>query len=58
MMDQIFDRTYQSGRKELHDGVDRAFSRIATGAGTAFRALNRINFDAPWKRRDQGAGCA
>lgn len=60
MMDQIFDRAYQGGRKELHDGVDRAFARIANSTGTAFRVLNRINFDAPWKRRDrdQGAGCA
>lgn len=58
MMDEIFDRTYQSGRRELHDGVERAFARIANSTGTAFRVLNRINFDAPWKRRDHSAGCA
>lgn len=51
MIDEIFDRTYQSGRTELNRGLDRLFSRIGASAGNAFRVLNRIEFDAPWVER-------
>ena len=51
MIDEIFDRTYQSGRTELNRGLDRLFGRIGASAGNAFRVLNRIEFDAPWVER-------
>ena len=59
MIDEIFDRTYQDGRKQLHDGVDRGLTRIAASVGGAFDALHRIQFASPWhKRRARTSGCA
>ena len=62
MMDEIFDRTYQSGRSELHDGVDRGVSRLVAGIGTTFRAIEAINFASPWakagRKRHRNVGCA
>lgn len=58
MMDEIFDRTYQSGRAELNDGIDRLVSRIGHLVGEAFAAMHRVQFDAPWSKRGRGAGCA
>jgi len=57
MIDEIFDRTYQSGRAELNSGLDRLFTRIAAAAGDAFRVLNRIEYEAPWLNRNRPAGC-
>ena len=56
MRDEIFDRGYQAGRSELHDGVDRMLHSIMDG----FAALNRVQWDAPWKRnrRNDCAGLA
>lgn len=49
MMDEHFDRQYQTGREHLHAGIDRLFARIALGLRTTFAALHRVNFAAPWK---------
>lgn len=57
MIDEIFDRGYQSGRVELNAGLDRLFARAAAAAGNAFRVLNRIEYDAPWLHRNRPAGC-
>ena len=46
MNDQIFDREYQAGRAALNDGI----SRLIRSAGQSMRVLNKIQFDAPWKR--------
>ncbi len=56
MIDEIFDRTYQSGRGELNAGLDRLVKRAVGAAGNAFRVLNRIQYDAPWlePRRKRG----
>lgn len=51
MIDEIHDRTYQAGRAELHDGIDRLVSKVAASFGATFRAIERIQFDAPWKPR-------
>lgn len=53
MIDQIFDRTYQSGRSELNAGLDRLFNRVAGATGNAFKVLNRIEFNAPWLERSR-----
>ena len=58
MIDEIFDRTYQSGRAELNAGIDRAIKRIAKSAGAAFDALYRIQFAAPWNKRSSDTRCA
>lgn len=48
MLDEIFDRTYQSGRAELNAGLDRAFARLGQAIGNAFKVLQRIEYSAPW----------
>ena len=49
MIDEIYDRSYQAGRAELHDGIDRLVKKIGSGLGATFRAIQRAQFDAPWK---------
>ena len=46
MHDEIFDREYQAGRAALNDGI----GRLIRSAGQSMRVLNKIQFDAPWKR--------
>lgn len=63
MMDEIFDRNYQKGRKELHGGLERAFRSLASEFGKSFDALHRLEWSAPWNtpnRRPQtrDIGCA
>ncbi len=48
MMDENFDRNYQAGRADLNAGLDRGFARIGSALSTSFRALHRIQWDAPW----------
>lgn len=55
MIDEIFDRTYQSGRAELNAGLDAAFKRLGNGIDNAFRVLNRIEYKAPWLERRRTA---
>jgi hypothetical protein len=51
MVDEIFDRTYQLGRAELHDGLRTAFAQFGRTIDGAFGALNRIEYSAPWNAR-------
>jgi hypothetical protein len=55
MVDDIFDLRYQAGRRELHAGLASAFARIGKSVGDAFRALNRIEYNAPWLERRRNA---
>jgi hypothetical protein len=56
----MFDRDYQAGRAELHDGLDRLLARIVKGAGVTFDAIHRAQWSAPWKTkaRKKPAGIA
>jgi len=58
MLDEIFDRAYQSGRSSLNAGIDRGVSRIGHSVDKAFTALHRIQFAAPWRKRQIDVGCA
>ena len=49
MMDEIFDRGYQAGRAELHQGIDRLIARIRGAIGPAMTALRHVEWDAPWR---------
>ena len=49
MRDEIYDREYQSGRAELHAGIDRLVDPTAH----VFRRLAAIQFDAPWRKGDE-----
>ncbi len=53
MRDELYDRDYQIGRAELHDGLDRLLARIARGAGVTFDAIYREQWSAPWKARSR-----
>ena len=44
MIDETYDRNYQSGRAELHAGLDNLFASIGKGLST----LHRIQWSAPW----------
>ncbi len=48
MMDEIFDRTYQNGRADLHAGIDRAVGAVASEFGKTLAVLHRIEWSAPW----------
>ena len=60
MVDEIFDRGYQSGRAALNEGIDRGFARVGRSLMAGFEVLNRIQFAAPWARdkRRSDVGCA
>ena len=55
MMDEIFDRNYQSGRAQLNDGIDRAVHHVAQTIGASLKALHRIEWSAPWNAPDKAA---
>lgn len=55
MIDEIFDRTYQSGRNQLNSGLGLLFASIGKEVGNAFRVLNRIEYNAPWLERRRKA---
>ena len=48
MIDEIFDRHYQSGREDLHAGIDRLVHRVGTALGDTFETIRRVQYDAPW----------
>ena len=48
MVDEIFDRTYRSGRADLHDAIDRAIAFGLRSFAGGFARLNRIAWKAPW----------
>lgn len=50
MIDEIFDRQYQAGRAELHDGIDRLVRRVGGGLSRTFEAMRRVQYDAPWDK--------
>ena len=50
MVDELFDRTYQSGRAELNSGIDRTFAAMAHELGKGLKTLQRIQWSAPWAR--------
>jgi hypothetical protein len=51
MVDEIYDRAYQTGRAELNAGIQAAAARFAHAFGNAFKVLQRIEYDAPWTAR-------
>jgi acetaldehyde dehydrogenase (acetylating) len=57
MIDEIFDRQYQAGRKELHGGIDRMVRRVGSALAATFRTMHRVQFDAPWATKKR-PGCA
>ena len=48
MVDEIFDRHYQAGRKELHAAIANALERFGHSVGKAFEVLVKIEYETPW----------
>ena len=48
MVDEIFDRHYQAGRKELNAAIVTGARRLGQAIANAFKVLNRIEYSAPW----------
>ena len=51
MIDEIFDRNYQSGRAELNAAIGRGVARLGTAVANAFAVLNRIEYSQPWAEK-------
>lgn len=60
MRDELFDRDYQHGRAELHQGLDQIIRLIAQGLAGTFDAIHRVEWSAPWRGhvKDDCAGLA
>ena len=48
MIDEIYDRGYQAGRTELHDGIDALVRKLGITISPALAAIHRFEWDAPW----------
>ena len=48
MIDQIYDRGYQSGRADLNGGIDALVRKLRDAVTPALAALHRVQWDAPW----------
>lgn len=48
MIDEIFDRDYQSGRSALNASLASGINHFGKAASNAFRVLQAIQFSAPW----------
>jgi hypothetical protein len=50
MIDEMFDRHYQDGRKALNESLVTALAGFGNVVAETFRALHRIEYEAPWAR--------
>ena len=48
MVDELFDREYQTGRAELNKGIEALFGRLRDAIAPVFIAMHRIEWNAPW----------
>jgi hypothetical protein len=51
MVDEIFDRAYREGRRELNAALIGGFSGLGRLIGDSFRVLHRIEWSAPWEQK-------
>jgi len=57
MIDEIFDRGYQSGRAQLNASLADGIVRLTGSVMNAFNVLNRIEYQAPWTARSKRVRC-
>ena len=57
MIDEIYDRHYQAHRDALNGSIIGLVQRFGAAAGNAFKVLTRIEYQAPWAARSNGAKC-
>ena len=48
MIDETFDRQYQSGRAQLNAGLASLFGSIGSELGKSLAAVHRFEWNAPW----------
>ena len=48
MIDEIFDRGYQTSRGDLNAGVAEALSHVGHALGDSLKVLHHIEWSAPW----------
>jgi hypothetical protein len=48
MVDEIYDRAYQSARADLNDGLRALFSGLGRAIGQTLKVRHRIEWSAPW----------
>ena len=58
MRDEIDSRIWAEHGQAFSDSLASFFTTAAANFGAAFRRLNEIEFDAPWKRDARGPGHA
>lgn len=51
MIDEIYDRGYQAGRAELHEGIDRLARNLRDALAPALAAIHQFEWGAPWQAR-------
>jgi len=51
MIDEIFDRGYQSGRAQFNAALSNGIARLTGSVMDTFNVLNRIEYQAPWIAR-------
>jgi hypothetical protein len=48
MVDELYDRSYQSARSEMNDAIISFASRFWQAFANPFRVLHRIEYSEPW----------
>ena len=57
MIDEIYDRQFQLGRKQMSDGLMGGLTKFGRAVRQAFEVLNRIEYQAPWATPTKRARC-
>ncbi|MES2121135.1 MAG: hypothetical protein V4513_11265 [Pseudomonadota bacterium] len=57
MIDEIYDRQFQLGRKQMNDGLLAGLTEFGRAVRQAFEVLNRIEYQAPWASPAERARC-
>jgi hypothetical protein len=57
MVDELFDRQYQSGRGELNAAIVGSLARLGHAVSNAFEVLAKIEYESPWTLKSKKARC-
>ena len=55
MIDEIYDRHYQSSRADINAALIAGLARLGRAVGNAFTVLNRIEYSDPWAAKPRKA---
>ena len=57
MVDEIFDRHYQTVRQDLNASISDTFARLLHAVRNAFEVLVKIEYQSPWTAPTRKAKC-